>query len=45
MYRRADGTKEFMGMTNCKCNLPIKSETEIVKNYLKEINVLEEIDN
>jgi len=25
-----------MGMTNWKGNLPIKSETEIAKNYLKE---------
>ena len=45
IYKRADGTKEFMGMTNWNGNLPIKSETEIAKNYLeeKEIFVLDRL--
>ena len=45
IYKRADGTKEFMGMTNWKGKLPIKSETEVAKNYLeeKEIFVLDRL--
>jgi Virulence protein len=45
IYKRADSAKEFMGMTNCKGNLPIKSETEIAKNYLieKEIFILDRL--
>lgn len=36
IFKRVDGAKEFMGLTSWKGNLPIKSETEVAKNYLKE---------
>ena len=42
IFTRVDSKKEFLGLTNFKGNYPIKSETEIAKNYLteKELNIL-----
>ena len=45
IYKRVDSKKEFMGLTNWKGRLPIKSETEVAKNYLneKEIFILDRL--
>lgn len=34
VYERVDGTKENIGLTNFKGDMPTKTETEIAKNYL-----------
>lgn len=36
IYQRADSNKPNMGLTNFKGTMPIKKESEIAKNYLKE---------
>ncbi len=36
IFNRVDSTKENIGLTNFKGNIPTKSETEIAKNYLSE---------
>lgn len=36
IYSRADAKKEFMGLTNFKGDIPVKSDIVIAKNYLKE---------
>jgi len=45
IFERADSSKDFMGLTNWKGNLPTKAETEVAKNYLveKEIFVLDRL--
>ena len=42
LYKRADSTKNNMGVVSFKGNTPIKKEIEIAKNYLneKELNIL-----
>ena len=36
IFKRADSSKDFMGLTNWKGNLPTRAETEVAKNYLTE---------
>ena len=45
IFKRVDSSKDFMGLTNWKGNLPTKAETEVAKNYLteKEIFVLDRL--
>lgn len=42
VYRRVDSSKEHIGLTNFKGEIPTKKETEIAKNYLDndELNIL-----
>ncbi|RLD59237.1 MAG: cell filamentation protein Fic [Bacteroidetes bacterium] len=42
IYKRVNSTKEHLGLTNFKGELPSKKEVEIAKNYLseKELNIL-----
>ncbi len=42
VYRRVDSSKEHIGLTNFKGELPTKNEVEIAKNYLSqdELNIL-----
>ena len=42
IYSRADATKQNLGLTNFKDEIPSKKETEIAKNYLNddELNIL-----
>jgi hypothetical protein len=42
VFNRVDSTKEHIGLTNFKGEVPTKKETEIAKNYLSddELNVL-----
>ncbi len=42
IYRRVDSTKEHIGLTNYKSEIPTKREVGIAKNYLseKELNIL-----
>lgn len=42
VWNRVDSTKENIGLTNFKGNMPTKSETEIAKNYLslEELEIL-----
>jgi len=45
IYERVDAEKDFMGLSNWRGKLPIKSEVEIAKNYLveKEIFILDRL--
>lgn len=45
VYRRADATKENMGLTHWTGNIPTKSEAAIAKNYLnpEELDILNRI--
>lgn len=36
IFNRVNSEKENIGLTNFKENMPIRAETEIVKNYLKK---------
>lgn len=42
IYRRVDASKEHLGLTNFKGEIPTKKEVEIAKNYLSEneLNIL-----
>ena len=40
IYKRADSTKPFMGLTNFKGELPSINDIEITKNYLNEEELL-----
>ena len=42
VYRRVDSSKEHIGLTNFKGEIPTKKEVEIAKNYLAEdeLNIL-----
>ena len=42
IYRRVDSSKEHIGLTNFKGEIPTKEEVEIAKNYLSEneLNIL-----
>jgi hypothetical protein len=42
VYRRVDASKEHLGLTNFKGEIPTKQEVEIAKNYLleDELNIL-----
>lgn len=42
IWNRVDGTKENIGLTNFRKDMPTKSETEIAKNYLslEELEIL-----
>jgi len=42
VYNRVDSTKEYIGLTNFKGEIPTKKEVEIAKNYLAEdeLNIL-----
>ena len=42
VYRRADASKEHLGLTNFKGVIPTKKEVEVAKNYLleDELNIL-----
>ena len=42
IWNRVDSTKDNIGLTNFKGNMPTKSETEIAKNYLslEELEIL-----
>ncbi len=42
VYRRVDSSKEHIGLTNFKGEMPTKNEVEIAKNYLSEdeLNIL-----
>jgi len=42
IYKRVDSTKEHIGLTNFKGEIPTKKEVEIAKNYLAEdeLNIL-----
>jgi len=42
VYKRVDSTKEHIGLTNFKGEIPTKKEVEIAKNYLAEdeLNIL-----
>ncbi|CAC9593010.1 Uncharacterized protein clustered with Type I restriction-modification system [uncultured Gammaproteobacteria bacterium] len=42
VYKRVDSTKEHIGLTNFKGEIPTKKEVEIAKNYLTEdeLNIL-----
>ena len=42
VYNRVDSTKEHIGLTNFKGEIPTKKEVEIAKNYLAEdeLNIL-----
>jgi len=36
VYKRVDASKEYIGLTNFKGEIPTKKEVEIAKNYLEE---------
>lgn len=42
IYKRVDSSKDNLGLTNFKGEVPTKAETEVAKNYLseKELNIL-----
>jgi hypothetical protein len=42
IYRRVDSTRENIGLTNFRGEIPTKKETEVAKNYLSEdeLNIL-----
>lgn len=42
VYKRVDSSKEYIGLTNFKGEIPTKQETEIAKNYLAkdELDIL-----
>ena len=42
IFRRVDASKEYIGLSNFKGEIPTKKETEIAKNYLSgdELNIL-----
>ncbi|MDD2386172.1 MAG: virulence RhuM family protein [Bacteroidales bacterium] len=42
IYKRVDSSKEYVGLTNFKGEIPTKKEVEIAKNYLAEdeLNIL-----
>ena len=40
IFNRVDSEKENIGLTNFRGNSPTRAETEIAKNYLSEIDLL-----